>query len=265
MHWQTQKSQRAESAKAEEKGRVNVKTTLQSDCEECLFARNTLTCICTPAAISLAAEPFKLWCLIPGFPVLYSDRLNFSHKRVNVRVLLDKFKKTRGTSSQQRDSNGWIGTCHSTFRTSPTLVYRIMKRKSNGPHLDEPTSAEKHLRVMVLVSRKSKSVLYIECGKDFVDILLSILIIPVGAILKRLDDAGLSTEVKNGLFMIYASLKSLEASALTVDKEVLLEPSVSATTSQNFLLLQNPTAFTCIHPGCSNLTPYRVVRETTLF
>ncbi|KAL2609985.1 hypothetical protein R1flu_028558 [Riccia fluitans] len=125
------------------------------------------------------------------------------------------------------------------------------------PHLgDSEGPAENHLKVMVLVSRKSKSVLYIECGKDFVDILLSILVISVGAILKRLEDAGLSTDVKNGLFMMYASLKSLEASSLTVDKEDLLEPSTSASTSLNFLLLQNnPTTYTCVRPGCSNGTP----------
>ncbi|KAL3678504.1 hypothetical protein R1sor_021460 [Riccia sorocarpa] len=93
-----------------------------------------------------------------------------------------------------------------------------MKRRSSGAHPEDPISAEKHWRVMVLVSRKSNSVLYIECGKDFVDILISILIIPAGAVLKRLEDAGLTTEVKNGLFMMYASLKSLEGFTLTVEK-----------------------------------------------
>ncbi|KAL3689369.1 hypothetical protein R1sor_015678 [Riccia sorocarpa] len=58
--------------------------------------------------------------------------------------------------------------------------------------------------VIVIQSRKSKSVVYLECGKDLVDILLDVLTKPLWELLKLLRDA-LSSDTKNGVLTLYAN------------------------------------------------------------
>ncbi|KAL3678505.1 hypothetical protein R1sor_021461 [Riccia sorocarpa] len=131
-----------------------------------------------------------------------------------------------------------------------------MKRKSTESfsEKEEVFHDDKQLNLSVLWSRKSRSVLYLECGKDFLDILLSIFITPVGAILNMLEEEGLSVDIKHGQFVMYASLMRLEKSILCVNKDILLDPPALLSGSQNYLLLEEPVKHTCVRQNCSNRT-----------
>ncbi|KAL3678506.1 hypothetical protein R1sor_021462 [Riccia sorocarpa] len=132
-----------------------------------------------------------------------------------------------------------------------------MKVKLAGTSSVKTKKEVLQLNLSVLWSRKSKSVLYLECGKDFLDILLSLLITPLGAVLKLLEEEGLLSDIKNGQFVMYASLRRLDKALLCVKKDVLLDPQPVLSSSQNFVLLQKPVEYTCVRPNCSNRTNSR--------
>ncbi|KAL3678523.1 hypothetical protein R1sor_021479 [Riccia sorocarpa] len=116
------------------------------------------------------------------------------------------------------------------------------------------SSEGKSTKVMVLRSKSLKRVIYLECGKDFADILLSLLIMPVGAILKTIADAGLGFKIKKGLFNLYESLGSLEDSTLEVEKTILTDPASSC--SSPLLHISASTSKSCLNVNCGNSTHY---------
>ncbi|KAL3678519.1 hypothetical protein R1sor_021475 [Riccia sorocarpa] len=120
--------------------------------------------------------------------------------------------------------------------------------------VSEPESHEgKTMKVMVLRCKSQKRVVYLECGKDFADILLSLLIMPVGAILKTLADAGLGVQINKGLFNLYESLGSLEDSTLEVEKATLSNPASSYSSP---LLRISSSGSKCVNVSCSSPTLY---------
>ncbi|KAL3678509.1 hypothetical protein R1sor_021465 [Riccia sorocarpa] len=118
----------------------------------------------------------------------------------------------------------------------------------NGKSSEAEVPTPFKLQVKVVRSRKSKSVLYLECGKDLVNILLRVLTKPLRELLKLLSDAGLSSEMKNGVFNLYANCSTMDTSTLSVDKRVLLGPS--DVSFQNYFVLEYPR---CRRRGCPNL------------
>ncbi|KAL2609982.1 hypothetical protein R1flu_028555 [Riccia fluitans] len=119
----------------------------------------------------------------------------------------------------------------------------------------ETNHDEKSVKVMVLRSRTLKRVLYLECGNDFADILLSLLIMPVGAILGVLKEAGLAKRMDKGLCKLYASLQELENSTFCIDKSALIDPS-KPLKSSGFLHITAAFRYTCVIPDCRNPTLY---------
>ncbi|KAL3678533.1 hypothetical protein R1sor_021489 [Riccia sorocarpa] len=117
------------------------------------------------------------------------------------------------------------------------------------------TNQEKCVKVMVLWSRSLKRVLYLECGKGFADILLSLLIMPVGSILEVLDEAGLAKDIDRGLSKLYVSLRELESTLFCVDKKVLVDPCPPFK-SNGYLRLTASVRNTCANPSCQNLVSY---------
>ncbi|KAL3678532.1 hypothetical protein R1sor_021488 [Riccia sorocarpa] len=103
---------------------------------------------------------------------------------------------------------------------------------------------EKCVKVMAQRSRSLKRVLYLECGKDFADILLSLLVMPVGAILKVLEEAGSSRHIDSGMRKLYISLWELESLTFCVDKRGLIDPCPPFK-SNGYLSLTSSVRYTC--------------------
>ncbi|KAL3678530.1 hypothetical protein R1sor_021486 [Riccia sorocarpa] len=114
---------------------------------------------------------------------------------------------------------------------------------------------EKCVKVMVLWSRSLKRVLYLECGKGFADILLSLLIMPVGSISEILDEAGLAKDIDRGLSKLYVSLRELESTLFCVDKRVLIDPCTPFQ-SNGYLRLTASVRNSCANPSCQNVVSY---------
>ncbi|KAL3678529.1 hypothetical protein R1sor_021485 [Riccia sorocarpa] len=114
---------------------------------------------------------------------------------------------------------------------------------------------EKCVKVMAQRSRSLKRVLYLECGKDFADILLSLLVMPVGAILKVLEEAGSSRHIDSGLRKLYISLWELESLTFCVDKKDLIDPCAPFK-SNGYLSLTSSVRYTCVNPSCQNAVSY---------
>jgi hypothetical protein len=68
-----------------------------------------------------------------------------------------------------------------------------MAKKPGAPPVVVPKSCESAqqradlVRVQLLVQKSTKRVLYMEAGKDFVDMLFSFLMLPTGAVLKLIS------------------------------------------------------------------------------
>lgn len=82
------------------------------------------------------------------------------------------------------------------------------------------------MNVTLLRHMDSKKVLYMEAGKDFVDLLLSFLLLPVGTILNRLGE--LSDSALGGIANVAGSVAKLQTSFLNVDRSELLQPKVTS-------------------------------------
>ncbi|KAL3678521.1 hypothetical protein R1sor_021477 [Riccia sorocarpa] len=113
---------------------------------------------------------------------------------------------------------------------------------------------EKTMKVMVLRSKSLKRVIYLECGKDFADVLLSLLIMSVGAIMKTIADAGLGLQIKKGLFNLYVSLGTLEDSTLEVEKTTLMDPASSC--GSPLLRISSSAGKPCLNVNCPSSTLY---------
>jgi hypothetical protein len=59
-------------------------------------------------------------------------------------------------------------------------------RSSMKPEVESKESANL-VRVQLLVQKSNKRVLYMEAGKDFVDVLFSFLVLPTGAVIKLIS------------------------------------------------------------------------------
>lgn len=111
---------------------------------------------------------------------------------------------------------------------------------------DQSESRSKSMtNITLMVSKKSRKIMYAEAGKDFVDLLFSFLIIPTGAIVKQaLVSKGTMNEdqtkaccIKN----LYDSVQNLSPSLLKEDKGILLDPKVFSTSYTNDILgIQSP-------------------------
>ncbi|KAL3690115.1 hypothetical protein R1sor_016424 [Riccia sorocarpa] len=81
------------------------------------------------------------------------------------------------------------------------------------------------MKVKLFRSRRLKRILFLECGKDFADELLGLLVMPLGTMMRRLKN---SFE-KNGtaLYNLYASMKNIEDTAFSTSdaKRVLIDPA----------------------------------------
>ncbi|CAI5457531.1 unnamed protein product [Closterium sp. Yama58-4] len=104
------------------------------------------------------------------------------------------------------------------------------------------------MKVIVLFSKAQGQVLYLEAGKDFVDLLMSLLRMPTASLLKLLKETGnLNRGRKVGIFNVFTSADKLDRSYMKVEKDVLLDPSPTELSSQlRFLRCQEaPIYYTC--------------------
>lgn len=93
---------------------------------------------------------------------------------------------------------------------------------------DTDRDSSQYLNIKIFYDKSKKRIMYAECKHDFVDLLLSFLIYPVGSLFKNL--AGTS-HLGRSLDNLYSSAIDLDASGLLTGrwsaKKTLLDPSIS--------------------------------------
>ncbi|KAK1419598.1 hypothetical protein QVD17_28803 [Tagetes erecta] len=82
--------------------------------------------------------------------------------------------------------------------------------------------ATSKITLKLLIDKKNQRVLFAEAGKDFVDFLFSLLALPVGTVIKLLDNKNMI----GGLFNVYKSVSDLNNDYIqsNQNKDVLLKP-----------------------------------------
>ncbi|KAJ8639407.1 hypothetical protein MRB53_016101 [Persea americana] len=109
--------------------------------------------------------------------------------------------------------------------------------------------ATKQMGLTLLVDNERNRVIYAESGKDFVEILLSFLTLPLGTVIK------LSGKQSNmgSLTMLYKSLEDLDLEFLNTKacKDMLLHPKSSAEELYKFLPL-------IVNIGATSRTKYYI-------
>ncbi|KAL2485652.1 Protein of unknown function (DUF674) [Abeliophyllum distichum] len=114
--------------------------------------------------------------------------------------------------------------------------------------------AESKVSLKLLIDTKSKTVLFAEAGKDFVDFIFHILAMPLATAIRLLGKQGMVGCLSN----LYDSLENLNDSYIQKghNKDILLKPNAANLMTSVPLLLLNdkPTAnnfYRCVH-DCSN-------------
>ncbi|KAB2010577.1 hypothetical protein ES319_D10G248600v1, partial [Gossypium barbadense] len=97
----------------------------------------------------------------------------------------------------------------------------------------------------LLIDKKGKRVLYAEAGKDFVDFLFNVLLLPVGTVIRLLAKEGMVGCLAN----LYKSVENLGDAYLqpTTNKDTLLKPKYSSSLAADIpLLLPNTESSTTL-------------------
>ncbi|GLJ44596.1 hypothetical protein SUGI_0937340 [Cryptomeria japonica] len=116
------------------------------------------------------------------------------------------------------------------------------------------------MSVRLLISKKNSKIVYAEAGKDFVDLLLSFLTMPLGSVMKLLSASGSSRKV-GSVTSLYVALEKLPAQYMNGDKSKLLDPKpVSKYSTQN-LLIENLSSSFYI---CKKFRPYGTHSVSTI-
>ncbi|XP_002963194.2 uncharacterized protein LOC9643787 [Selaginella moellendorffii] len=94
---------------------------------------------------------------------------------------------------------------------------------SYGSSITTNSVSSGKIKVTLLYRKADNFILYMEAGKDFVDLLLSFLTLPIGTAMKLLRDSA-GSKPSGGIANIYDSLLDLDESLFYVDKEPLVSP-----------------------------------------
>ncbi|XP_021802882.1 uncharacterized protein LOC110746970, partial [Prunus avium] len=95
-----------------------------------------------------------------------------------------------------------------------------------GQTAGETMNEEKNISINLMVSKSKKIICYAEAGEDFVNLLFSFLTVPLGFILKEMQDSSSST--KGCIDQLYKSVQDLDEHYLKSNyhKEILLSPKL---------------------------------------
>ncbi|EFJ26122.1 hypothetical protein SELMODRAFT_413214 [Selaginella moellendorffii] len=111
------------------------------------------------------------------------------------------------------------------------------------------------MKVNLLYKKPDGTVLFLEAKKDFVDLLMSFLVLPVGSVIKllRTVDSGMET----GAMRLFESIEKMDQSSMEVSKSVLTNPApdASAFRGGKMLAIENPQSTTSpvyYKCGCSS-------------
>ncbi|KAJ0866554.1 hypothetical protein HanRHA438_Chr12g0553141 [Helianthus annuus] len=122
--------------------------------------------------------------------------------------------------------------------------------------------ATSKVSLKLLIHKKQQRVLFAEAGKDFIDFLFSLLVLPMGTVIRLLGDR----DIVGGLAKLYKSVSDLNNDYIqpNQNKDVLLKPKSSAPFSSPKLPLlpseafsSSTTLYQCRH--CNTLSTYPVL------
>ncbi|XP_076941224.1 uncharacterized protein LOC143610708 [Bidens hawaiensis] len=101
-------------------------------------------------------------------------------------------------------------------------------------------SSSSKVSLKLLIDKNGQRVLFAEAGKDFVDFLCSLLVLPVGTVIKLLE----KQDMKGGLPQLYQSISDLNNDYIQPNqtKNVLLNPKSSLPFSSSHISLLPPEA-----------------------
>ncbi|EFJ10820.1 hypothetical protein SELMODRAFT_426812 [Selaginella moellendorffii] len=114
------------------------------------------------------------------------------------------------------------------------------------------------MKVNLLYKKPDGTVLFLEAKKDFVDLLMSFLVLPVGSVIKllRTVDSGMET----GATRLFESIEKMDQSSMEVSKSVLTNPAPDTfafhggkmLTIENSQSTTSPVYYKCGYSSCYN-------------
>ena len=112
------------------------------------------------------------------------------------------------------------------------------------------------MSVKLIIDKKEERVLFAEAGKDFIDFLFSLLILPIGPVLGFLDNDNFL--LKGGLPKLNQSVKDLDKKYINPnhEKDVILKPKPSVPYLSQLslvpLMVHEPSVtYRCLRTGCN--------------
>ncbi|XBH58813.1 hypothetical protein VPH35_080185 [Triticum aestivum] len=117
-----------------------------------------------------------------------------------------------------------------------TLKEKILHTSNKDSESDSSPKSN----IKLFYDRKEKKVMYAECKREFVDVLLGFLSYPLGCVIKNMADGAVACPLGNGSFdNLYMSTIELEAAGFITDgyaEKMLLNPSLCPFSTQCFVL-----------------------------
>ncbi|GJP36401.1 hypothetical protein CLOM_g20912 [Closterium sp. NIES-68] len=108
------------------------------------------------------------------------------------------------------------------------------------------------MKVDILFSKEKGQILYLEAGKDFIDLLMALLRMPTANMIRLLTEGGITAKRSVGIFNVFSSADKLDRSYMKVDKSFVVNPSPPEGTQVHLLgwqeVRQQPASggyFTC--------------------
>ncbi|EFJ10900.1 hypothetical protein SELMODRAFT_426809 [Selaginella moellendorffii] len=118
------------------------------------------------------------------------------------------------------------------------------------------------MKVNLLYKKPEGTVLFLEAKKDFVDLLMSFLVLPVGSLIKLLRAGNtVNSFMETGAARLFESIEKMDQSSMEVSKSVLTNPPPDASAFRGGKILAikgsqsttSPVYYKCGHPSCYNV------------
>ncbi|XP_024520848.1 FK506-binding protein 3-like isoform X2 [Selaginella moellendorffii] len=120
------------------------------------------------------------------------------------------------------------------------------------------------IRVSVLYNQTDGNVLFLEGGKDFVDLLMNFLLLPIGSVMKLLHDNKADLTGLGAVVRLFQSMEKLEPSIMVVDKDVLTMPK-SERSEQEHHQIEQPLAPQLQHGYVKENLTFTITDELEIF
>ncbi|XP_024544784.1 uncharacterized protein LOC112351340 [Selaginella moellendorffii] len=145
------------------------------------------------------------------------------------------------------------------------VAFALLSRSFAFTSRSTPSSPAAEVKVNLLYKKSDRTVPFLEAKKDFVDLLMSFLVLPVGSVIRLLRagntvDTGVNSAMVGGAAKLFETIEKMDQSSMEVSKTVLTDPvtDASAFRGGKILTLEGPDStapvYKCGRQNCCNFS-----------